>query len=274
VTGSTLAAELLGAGDAVDQQALLSQTLHRVEHGVLSASVVRHRNTGDFAPMDFYSVAMIIFSAITFTHIKMSAEKHQFCHVQSLHEQLGERTLSGSDTKDMQSVGLTKGIADCILLHFAVDEQLHTQHLCGNWISQSSMCTFGDANTSAHSQQLTFFALSAACSDPQPFASPLQSFVQQLFVHQTRENMQQPEPKARPQRRWNKIEIAAQNNPGLPQEAVFLDKVLVSEAPREGTGICLAEPSSSSVAFHPSSGSQSTETASASEQSTVQPKSD
>ena len=38
VTRSTFAAELLGAGDAVDQGLLISQMLHEVEHGVLSAS--------------------------------------------------------------------------------------------------------------------------------------------------------------------------------------------------------------------------------------------
>jgi len=52
VTRSTFAAELLGAGDAVDQGLLINQMLHDVEHGVLSASDARRlRDTGGLTPM-------------------------------------------------------------------------------------------------------------------------------------------------------------------------------------------------------------------------------
>ena len=50
VTRSTFSAELLGAGDAVDQGILVSHMLYEVEHGVLTAQEARDRRMEGISP--------------------------------------------------------------------------------------------------------------------------------------------------------------------------------------------------------------------------------
>ena len=114
VNRSTFSAELLSAGDAVDQGLLLSQVLHEIENGPMSAVEARNqRNTGNFkTPMVLYIDAMSVFAAVTAVFVKTPAEKSLLCHVQFLRELLDHGVLAAIvwlDTRDMFSDGLTKG---------------------------------------------------------------------------------------------------------------------------------------------------------------------
>ena len=114
VNRSTFSAELLSAGDAVDQGLLLSQVLHELEHGSMTAVEARgQRNTGSFSiPMVLYVDAMSVFAAVTAVFVKTPAEKSLLCHVQFLRELLDHGVLAAIvwlDTRDMVSDGLTKG---------------------------------------------------------------------------------------------------------------------------------------------------------------------
>ena len=83
VTRSTFSAELLGAGDAVDQGILISHMLHEVEHGVLSIQEARDRRMhGGYLPTMLYLDAKSVYAAVTATFIKQPAEKSLLSHVQ------------------------------------------------------------------------------------------------------------------------------------------------------------------------------------------------
>jgi len=114
VTRSTFSAELLSGGDSVDQGLLMSQLMHEMVHGPLTATEARElRLTGGFKiPMVLYIDAMSVFAAVTAVFIKTPAEKSLLCHVQFLRELLDHGVLAAIvwlDTRDMWSDGLTKG---------------------------------------------------------------------------------------------------------------------------------------------------------------------
>ena len=116
VTRSTFAAELLSGGDAVDQGLLLSQLLHEITHGPLTAAEARNqRLSGGYKiPQVLYLDAMSVYAAVTAVFIKTPAEKSLLCHIQFLRELLDHGDLAGIvwlDTRDMWADGLTKGAA-------------------------------------------------------------------------------------------------------------------------------------------------------------------
>ena len=111
---STFAAELLSGGDAVDQGLLLSQLMHELAHGPMTAVEARNqRLTGGYKiPQVLYLDAMSVFAAVTAVFIKTPAEKSLLCHIQFLRELLDHGVLAAIvwlDTRDMWSDGLTKG---------------------------------------------------------------------------------------------------------------------------------------------------------------------
>ena len=114
VVRSTFAAELLSGGDAVDQGLLLSQLMHELAHGPMTAVEARNqRLTGGYKiPQVLYLDAMSVFAAVTAVFIKTPAEKSLLCHIQFLRELLDHCVLAAIvwlDTRDMWSDGLTKG---------------------------------------------------------------------------------------------------------------------------------------------------------------------
>ena len=89
VTRSTFSAELLAAGDAVDQGILVSHLLYEVEHGPMNAKEARDRRMeGGYLPAALYVDAKSVFAAVTATFIKQPAEKSLLCHAQYLRELL------------------------------------------------------------------------------------------------------------------------------------------------------------------------------------------
>ena len=76
VTRSTLAAELLSGGDAGDQGMLLSQLLHELACGPVTATEARELrlNGGYKIPQALYVDAMSVFAAVTAVFIKTPAE--------------------------------------------------------------------------------------------------------------------------------------------------------------------------------------------------------
>ena len=114
VTRSTFAAELLSGGDAVDQGMLLSQLLHELASGPVTATEARELrlNGGYNIPQVVYIDAMPVFAAVTAVFIKTPAEQSLSCHVQFLRELLDHGWLAAIvwlDTRDMWADGLTKG---------------------------------------------------------------------------------------------------------------------------------------------------------------------
>ena len=83
VTRSTFAAELLSGGDAVDQGMLLSQLMHELASGPITATEARElRLTGGYKiPQILYVDAMSVFAAVTAVFIKTPAEN--LCYVMS-----------------------------------------------------------------------------------------------------------------------------------------------------------------------------------------------
>ena len=87
VCRSTFAAELLGAGDAVDQAILVSHMIFEVECGVISASEARERKLmNGYTPMALYVDAKSVYAAVTATFLKTPAEKSLLSHVQFVRE--------------------------------------------------------------------------------------------------------------------------------------------------------------------------------------------
>ena len=139
VTRSTFAAELLSGGDAVDHGLLLSQMLHEVLEGPMTAVEARNqRIAGRFSvPMVLYVDAMSVFAAVTATFIKTPAEKSLLCHVQFLRELLDSGVLTALvwlDTRDMCSDGLTKGAVARDALMKIMDGSFIMNHECKVWM--------------------------------------------------------------------------------------------------------------------------------------------
>ena len=94
MTRSTFSAELLAAGDAVDQGILVSHLLFELENGPVDAKQARDRRMeGSYIPTALYVDAKSVFAAITATFIKQPAEKSLLCHCQYLRELLDKRIL-------------------------------------------------------------------------------------------------------------------------------------------------------------------------------------
>ena len=138
VARSTFAAELLSAGDALDQGLLLVQQMHEMLVGPTSASNARERRLsgGFIVPLVLYVDAMSVYAAITATFVKTPAEKSLLCHVQFIRELLNHgtlRALGWLDTRDMISDGLTKGVVDRVALHLLMEGKLSFQHTVKIW---------------------------------------------------------------------------------------------------------------------------------------------
>ena len=83
VTRSPFAAELLSAGDAIDQGVVVSQMIHEVGHIYLSAvESTNLREEGGFTPLALYLYALSVFAAIAAAFIKVPAEKYLLSQVQ------------------------------------------------------------------------------------------------------------------------------------------------------------------------------------------------
>ena len=133
VTRSTFAAELLSAGDAVDHGLLLSQMLHEIPKGPMSAAEARgQRISGQFlVPMVVYIDAMSVYAAVTATFVKTPAEKSLLCPVHCLREMLDNGVVSALiwlDARDMLSDGLTKGAVSRDALMIIMDGQITFAH--------------------------------------------------------------------------------------------------------------------------------------------------
>ena len=137
VTRSTFAAELLSAGDAVDQGILVAQMLREVETGPMTAESARaRRENGGFVPMSLYVDAKSVYAAVTASIVKIPADKSLFVHVQYLRELLDHRVLSAMvwlDTRDMTADGLTKGAVSRDLLHTLMSGSMMVQHASEVW---------------------------------------------------------------------------------------------------------------------------------------------
>ncbi len=89
VTRSTFSAELLVAGDAVDQGILISHMIHELETGPLPTSEARDRRlSGGYYPIALYLGAKSVFAAVTATFVKQPADKSLLCDVQYIRELL------------------------------------------------------------------------------------------------------------------------------------------------------------------------------------------
>ena len=141
VTRSTFAAELLSAGDTVDQGVVISQMIHEIENGYLSPTESRKlREEGGFAPLALYLDAMSVFAAITATFIKIPAEKSLLSHVQYVRELLDRKVLKylfWIDTRDMYADGLTKGSVQRAALHFIMEGIMGLAREYRQWASKA-----------------------------------------------------------------------------------------------------------------------------------------
>ena len=145
VTRSTFAAELLSAGDAVDQGILVAQMLREVETGPMTAEVARAcRENEGFVPMALYVDAKSVYAAVTASTVKIPADKSLFVHVQYLRELLDHRVLSSIvwlDTRDMTADGLTKGAVSRDLLHELMSGRMLVQHESEAWSAKRPIVT-------------------------------------------------------------------------------------------------------------------------------------
>ena len=155
VTRSTFAAELLSAGDAVDQGILVSQMLCEVETGPMTAESARaRRENGGFVPMSLYVDAKSVFAAVTASTVKIPADKSLFVHVQYLRELLDHRVLSSLvwlDTRDMTADGLTKGAVSRDLLHALMSGRMLVQHESEVWSAKRPVDHLGDGTANQSS---------------------------------------------------------------------------------------------------------------------------
>ena len=139
VTRSTFSAELLSAGDAIDQGMLTSHMLYELEHGPISMQEARNkRMQGGYVPTALYLDAKSVYAAIIATFIKPPAEKSLLCHIQYIRELLDKgiiQYLFWIDTRDMTADGLTKGAVDRNTLHALMDGVQTLQHGFGKWRS-------------------------------------------------------------------------------------------------------------------------------------------
>jgi len=136
VTRSTFVAELLGAGDALDQGINIAQLLYEVVFGVATAEKARAMyDFGSFL-MALYVDAKSVFAAVTATFLKVSAEKSLLSHVQYIREKLDDKVLPSLfwiDTRDMHADGLAKGNVDRALLHEVMDSTMKLRHDFDHW---------------------------------------------------------------------------------------------------------------------------------------------
>jgi hypothetical protein len=172
VTRSTFSAELLSAGDALDQGLLVGQLLHEIHSGVTSACEARDmRGYGGFScPLTLYVDAKSVFAAVAATFTKLPAEKSLLCHVQFVRELLERRVLGDIvwiDTRDMSADGLTKGAVSRELLHQIMDGSMNIHHKTEQWRPK----TIGTPQESFVRTFLTYESQSTeVCVFPQPFA--------------------------------------------------------------------------------------------------------
>ena len=76
LTRSTFSAELLSGGDAVDQGMLMSQLMHELAHGPMTATEARDQrlNGGYKNPQVLYLDAMSVFAAVNGFHQNTSGK--------------------------------------------------------------------------------------------------------------------------------------------------------------------------------------------------------
>jgi hypothetical protein len=90
----TFSAELLSAGDAIDQGLLIAQMLCEIAHGPLTATEARQRRaSGGHIPVALCMDAMSAFAAVIGTVINILAGKSFLCHVQCVCELLDRKVL-------------------------------------------------------------------------------------------------------------------------------------------------------------------------------------
>ena len=142
VTRSTFSAELLAAGDAIDQGVLVSHMLCELEEGVMTPGQARLRYMeGGFVPMSLCVDAKSVFAAVTATFIKTPAEKSLLCHIQYLRQQLDRKVLTSLlwlDTRDMGADGLTKGAVSREALQELMRGEMHIRHPSESWESKGA----------------------------------------------------------------------------------------------------------------------------------------
>jgi len=140
VTRSIFSAELLSAGDAADQGILISQMIHELEHGPMTALEARNRRMeGGYVPTAIYLDAKSVYAAVSATFNKQPAKKSSLCHVQHLRERVDKRVLAflfWIDTWDMGADGLSKGVVARSLLHTYMDGFMPLQHEHDQWTSK------------------------------------------------------------------------------------------------------------------------------------------
>ena len=94
VTRSTFSAELLAAGDSVDQGILISHMICELEKGPMSTMEARARRLdGGYIPIALYLDAKSVNAAITATFIKPPAEKSLLCDIKYIRELLDNRVI-------------------------------------------------------------------------------------------------------------------------------------------------------------------------------------
>ena len=140
VTRSTFAAELLSAGDAVDQGILVSHMLQEIETGPMSAEEARAcRDSGGFVKTGLHVEAKSVYAAVTASMVKIPADRSLFVHVAYLRELLDRnvvRAMVWLDTRDMMPDGLTKGTVARDLLHTLMAGTMVVAHPAEAWVSK------------------------------------------------------------------------------------------------------------------------------------------
>ena len=86
---STFAAELLSAGESVDQGVLVPHMVQELEHGPMAASTAMQKCTfGGFTPMALYVDAKSVYAATTAVCVRTPSDKSLLAHVLHLRELL------------------------------------------------------------------------------------------------------------------------------------------------------------------------------------------
>merc|ERR1711873_359240 len=177
VTRSTFSAELLAAGDAVDQGILVSHLLYELEHGTMDAKQARDRRMeGGYIRSALYVDAKSVFAAVTATFIKQPAEKSLLCHAQYLRELLDKRILQHIfwiDTRDMAADGLMKGAVARDALHEFMEGHMQLRHEFEQWQCKHKEKPMQLSDSSNSSTAHTFFSISHLCAHEHPYLQPL-----------------------------------------------------------------------------------------------------
>lgn len=149
MTRSTFAAELLSAGEAIDQGMLLSHMLKELQSGPLLAHAARaFCDQGGLVPTRLYIDARSVYASVAASCIRAPSDKSLLSHMLHLRELIDNKVLTALawiDTRDMLADGLTKGAVDRAALHQLMDGHMLLSHERAMYTSRAPVTIAGSS---------------------------------------------------------------------------------------------------------------------------------